>query len=68
MSSEQDKDLVAKKNACCMQSTQRGVAIIFPLDRERFSEDPAPLAQYTQRCSLSPKSPFGNLLIPESVE
>ncbi len=24
MSSEQDKDLVAKKNACCMQSTQSG--------------------------------------------
>ncbi len=49
MSSEQDKDLVAKKNACCMQST-------------------APLAQYAQRRSLSPKRPFGNLLIPESVE
>ncbi len=24
MSSEQDKDLVAKRNACCMQSTQSG--------------------------------------------
>ncbi len=24
MSSEQDKDLVAKKNACCMQSTRSG--------------------------------------------
>ncbi len=32
---------------------------------ERLSEDPAPLAQYTQRRLLSP---FGNLLIPESVE
>ncbi len=26
MSSEQDKDLVAKKNACCMQSTRSGGA------------------------------------------
>ncbi len=31
-----------------------------------LSEDP--FAQYTQRRSLSPKCPFGNLLIPESVE
>ncbi len=51
-----------------MQSTQRGVAIIFPLEQERLSEDPALLAQYAQRRSLSSKSPFGNLLIPESVE
>ncbi len=35
---------------------------------ERLSEDPAPLAQYAQHRSLSPKCPFGNLLIPESVE
>ncbi len=33
MSSEQHKDLVAKKNACCMQSTQRGVAIMFPSEQ-----------------------------------
>ncbi len=35
---------------------------------ERLSEDPAPLAQYAQLRSLCPKCPFGNLLIPESVE
>ncbi len=35
---------------------------------ERLSEDFAPLAQYAQRRSLSPKMPFGNLLVPESVE
>ncbi len=56
------------KNACCMQSTQRGVAIIFPSEqrasfwrsRSARSIRSAPLAQ--------PKMPFGNLLIPESVE
>ncbi len=35
---------------------------------ECLSEDPAPLAQYAQLRWLSPKGPFGNLLIPESVE
>ncbi len=61
MSSEQDKDLVAKKNACCMQSTLSGERSNHISFRERLSEDPAPpLAQH--------KMPFGNLLIPESVE
>ncbi len=67
MSSEQDKDLVAKK--CMLHAEQAGrVAIIFPLERERLSEDSAPLAQYAQRRSLSTKCRSGNLLIPESVE
>ncbi len=57
MSSEQDKDLVAKKNACCMQSTQRGVAIIFPSERERLSEDPAPLV-HTSAPLAQPKMPL----------
>ncbi len=39
------------------------VAFMFPSERERLSEDRAPLAQYT----LSTKCPFGNLLVPESV-
>ncbi len=50
------------------EHTAGSVAIMFPSEQERLSEDPAPLAQYTQRPSLSTKSPFGNLLIPESVK
>ncbi len=65
MSSEQDKDLVAKKNACCMQSTWRGA--YFLQSGDRLSEDPAPLA-HTSAPLAKRKMPFGNLLIPESVE
>ncbi len=69
MSSEQDKDLVAKKNACCMQSTlsgERSDHISFRAESV-FLKIPTQLAQYAQ-LRLSPKGPFGNLLIPESVE
>ncbi len=44
-----------------------GVAIIFPSERERLSEYPAPLA-HTSAPLAKRKMPFGNLLIPESVE
>ncbi len=69
MSSEQDKDLVAKKNACCMQSTRSGecsdhisfrAESVFLKIALRSLIRSAPLAQH--------KMPFGNLLIPESVE
>ncbi len=64
MSSEQDKDLVAKKNACCMQSTLSGISFraesVFLKIALPSLIRSAPLTQ--------PKMPFGNLLIPESVE
>ncbi len=67
MSSEQDKDLVAKKmhDVCRARGACRSY---FLQSRERLSEDCAQLAQYAQHRSLSPKCPFGNLLIPEPVE
>ncbi len=58
MSSEQDKDLVAKRNACCMQSTQRGVAIIFPSEQEHLSEDPAPLAHTLSAARSAQNAPL----------
>ncbi len=63
MSSEQDKDLVAKKMhvACSDHSDYIEYAIIFPSrSRSARSTRSAPLAKR--------KMPFGNLLIPESVE
>ncbi len=62
MSSEQDKDLVAKKMHVACRARGAGRSY-FLQSRERLSEDPAPLAH-----TLSTKCPFGNLLIPESVE
>ncbi len=69
MSSEQDKDLVAKKNACRMQSTRsrersdhisfRAESVFLKIALRSLIRS-APLAQH--------KMPFGNLLIPESVE
>ncbi len=58
MSSEQDKDLVAKKNACC----------IFPSEQRASFWRLRSARSYAQRRWLSTKCPFGNLLIPESVE
>ncbi len=55
-------------HVACRALGAGSVAIVFPSEPERLSEDCAPLAQYAQRRSLSPKCPFGNLLIPESVE
>ncbi len=67
MSSEQDKDLVAKKmHVACRALGAGSVAIIFPSESVflkialRSLIRSAPLTQ--------PKMPFGNLLIPESVE
>ncbi len=55
MSSEQDKDLVAKKK--CMlhaeHAEQGAERSYFLQSRERLPEDPAPLAQYAQ-----PKMPL----------
>ncbi len=68
MSSEQDKDLVAKKNACCMQSTRSGEHISFRAESVFLKIPLRLLIAYAQRRLLSPKCPFGNLLIPESVE
>ncbi len=56
-------------HVACRARRAGSVAIIFPSEQESsLSEDPAPLAQYAQLRLLSPKCPFGNLLIPESVE
>ncbi len=56
-------------HVACRARGVGSVGITFSSERERLSEeDPAPLAQYAQRHSLGTKRPFGNLLIPESVE
>ncbi len=69
MSSEQDKDLVAKKKHVACRAGGAGSSDHISFRAESgLSEDPAPLAQYAQRHSLNAKCPFGNLLIPESVE
>ncbi len=63
MSSEQDKCMLHAEHA------ERGAERSYFLQSgDRLSEDPAPLAQYAQRRSLSTKCPFSNLLIPESEE
>ncbi len=68
MSSEQDKDLVAKKMhvACRAHSGERSDHISFRAESVFLK---IPLRSLIRSAPLAKrKMPFGNLLIPESVE